>query len=121
MKLRTSLVHSDRTPVKELSIQRGDSGLGFRRLRHLDESNTAGLARVPVHDDRDGFDGSMCCKNISQLFICHCDIKVPYKNVGHQFISWPLIFANVLLEPEAIFKRRSREIAFRKALRVQTG
>jgi hypothetical protein len=27
-------------------------------------------------------------------------------------MSCPLIFANVLLEPEAIFKRRSREIAF---------
>ena len=59
MKLRASFVHSHRTPVKDLSVQRRDSGLGFRRLRHLDKSNTAGLARVPVHDDRDGFDGSM--------------------------------------------------------------
>jgi hypothetical protein len=84
MKLRISFVHSHRTPIEHLSIQRSDSGLGFRRLRHLDKSDTAGLARVPVDDDRDGFDGTICCKNFPQLLLCYRDIKVADKNVGHR-------------------------------------
>jgi hypothetical protein len=28
----------------------------------------------------------MFCKNFSQLLLCHRDIKVPDKNVGHEFI-----------------------------------
>ena len=86
MKLRTSFVHPHRTPVEQHSIQRSDSGLSFRRLRHLDKSDTAGLASIPVDDDRDGFDGSLCCKNFSQLLLCYRDIKVPDKKVGHGFI-----------------------------------
>jgi hypothetical protein len=54
MKLRTSFVHSHRTPIEHLSNQRRNSGLGLRRLRHLDKSDTAWLASIPVLDDRDG-------------------------------------------------------------------
>jgi hypothetical protein len=86
MKLRTSFVHPHRALIEQHSIERRNSGLGFSRLRHLDKSDTAGVTRVPVHDDRDGFDGSMCCKNFSQLLLCHREIEVPDKNVGHEFI-----------------------------------
>ena len=86
MKLRTSFVHSHRTPIEHLSIQRSNSALGLRRLRHLDKSDTAWLASIPVLDDRDGFDGSVFCKNFSQLLLCHRDIKVSDKNVGHEII-----------------------------------
>jgi hypothetical protein len=86
MELGTSFVHPQRTLIEHLSIQRSDSGLGFSCLRHLDKSHTAGLARVPVDDDRDGFDGSMCCKNFSQLLLGDRDVKVPDKNIGHEFI-----------------------------------
>jgi len=86
MKLRTSFVHSHRTPIEHLSNQRSNSGLGLRRLRHLDKSDTAWLTSIPVLDDRDGFDGSVFCKNFSQLLLCHRDIKVSDKNVGHEFI-----------------------------------
>jgi len=86
IKLRASFVHSHRTPVEHLSIQRSNRALGFSRLRHLDKSDTARLARVPVHDDRDGFDGSLCGKNLSQLRLGYRDIKVPDENIGHGFI-----------------------------------
>ena len=95
MKFRTGFVHSHRTPIEHLSIQRINSCLGFRCLCHLDKSDTAGLARVPVHDDRDGFDGSMHCKNFSQLLLRYRDIKVADKNVGHEVIL-PLMFPNIL-------------------------
>jgi hypothetical protein len=87
MKLRSSFVHSHRTPIEHRSVQRSDSGLGFRRLRHLDKSHTPGLARVPVHNDPDGFDDTMRCKSLSQLLLCYRDIQVPDTNVGHEFIS----------------------------------
>jgi len=86
MKLRTSFVHSHRTPIDYLSIQRSNSTLGLRRLRHLDKGDTAWLASIPVLDDCDGFDGSVCCKNVSQLLLCHRHVKVSDKNVGHEFI-----------------------------------
>jgi len=85
-KLRTSFVHPQRTLVEHLSIQGSDSGVGFSRLPHLDKSHTAGLSRIPVHDDPDGFDGSVCCKNFSQLLLCDRDVKVPDKNIGHEFM-----------------------------------
>ena len=28
----------------------------------------------------------MCCKNVSQLLLCHRDVKVSDKNVGHEII-----------------------------------
>jgi hypothetical protein len=86
MRLRTSLVRPHRTPVEQHSIQRSNSGLGVSRSRHLNKSHTAGLARVPVHDKRDAFDGSMCGKNFSQPLLCHRDVKVADKNVGHELI-----------------------------------
>jgi hypothetical protein len=47
------------------------------------------------------FDGSVCCKNFPELLLRHRDVKVPDKNVGHEFIL-PLIFLNVSqLETEA--------------------
>ena len=82
LKLGTGLVHFHLTPIEHRSIQRSDCGLGFRRPRHFDKSHAAGLARVPVHDDRDGFDGS----HLSQLLLGCRDIKVPDKNVDHNCI-----------------------------------
>jgi hypothetical protein len=113
MKLRSSFVHSHLTPIEHRSIQRGDSGLGFRRLRHLDKSYTAGLARVPVHEDRYGFDGTMCCKNFSQLLLCYRDIKVLDKNVCHEFIL-PLVFTNAsqLVKRTELEKPISTDITF---------
>jgi hypothetical protein len=92
MKLRTGFVHSHRTPIEHLSIQRINSRLGFRGLCHLDKSDTAGLARVPVHDDRDGFEGSMQCKSFSQRLLRYRDIKVADKKCwsrGHSAIDVP--------------------------------
>jgi hypothetical protein len=62
----------------------------------------------PVHDDRDGFDGSMHCKNLSLLLLRYGDIKVADENVGHEVIL-PLIFPNIsqLGTHKLIFKRRS--------------
>ena len=112
MKFRTGFVHSHRTPIEHLSVQRINSRLGFRCLRHLDKSDTAGLARVPVHDDHDGFDGSMHCKNFSQLLLRYRDIKVADKNVGHEVIL-PLMFPNILQlgTHKLIFKWRSCRIS----------
>jgi hypothetical protein len=107
MKLRPRFVHPHRTPIEQHSIQRSHSGLGFSRLRHLDKSDTAGLARVPVHDDRDSLDGSMCCKNFSQLLLCYRDIKVPDKNVGHEFIPATDLPERPPGTRSGIYKRRS--------------
>lgn len=118
-KLGTRFVHSHQAPVEDLSIQCSDGGLGFSPLRHFNKRNAARLARVPVYDERDGFDGSIHGKNVSQLLLCCRDIKVPDENVVHKFIP-ELIFPNISLEPEADFQRRSGEIAFfakRRALR----
>src|SRR5689334_5325890 len=85
MELGTSLVHPHCTPIEYLTIQRNYGGVGFGCLRHFDKSDTARLARVPVHDDSDGFDGAMCCKSFAQLLLCYRDVKVPEKDVGHEF------------------------------------
>jgi len=115
MKLRTSFVHSHRTPIDYLSIQRSNSTLGLRRLRHLDKGDTAWLASIPVLDDCDGFDGSVCCKNVSQLLLCRRDVKVSDKNVGHEFIL-------PVNETEAELSKgdldRYRPFARRRVLRV---
>jgi len=95
MKLRASFVHSHRAPIEHRSIQRSNSCLGLRRLPHLDESDTAGFARIPVLDNRDGFDRSVCREDISELQLCHRDIEVPNKNVSHALIL-PLIFPKAL-------------------------
>jgi hypothetical protein len=87
IKLRTSFVDPQRTPVEHLSIQHSNGGLGFSRLRHLDKRDAAGFASVPVYDERDSFDGSMSCKNFSQLLVCYRDVKVPDKNIGHEVHS----------------------------------
>ena len=93
-------------------MQRINTRLGFRCMCHLDKSDTAGLARVPVHDDHDGFDGSMHCKNFSQLLLRYRDIKVADKNVGHEVIL-PLMFPNILQlgTHKLIFKWRSCRIS----------
>jgi len=87
MKLRTGFVHPHSTPVENLSIQRSDGSRGFSGLCHLNKSDTAGLARVPVHDERDGFDGSMDCKSFPQLLLGDRDIQVADKNVSHEFVA----------------------------------
>lgn len=123
MKLGTSFVHPHRTPVEQHSIQRRNRGLGFSRLRHLDKSDTARLARVPVHNDRDGLDGTMCGKNFPQLVLCYRDIKVPDKNVGHEFIP-ATDLPERPLEPEAeveLLKGDLERSPFRKASRSQRG
>jgi hypothetical protein len=107
MKLRTSFVHPHRTPVEYRSIQRSNRGPGFRSLRHLDKSDTAGLARVPVDDDHDRLDGPMRCKNFSQPLLCYRDIKVPDKNVGHKFIPATDLPERPPGTRSGIFKRRS--------------
>lgn len=93
IKLRACFVHFHRAPIEHRSVQRSNSCLGFQRLRHLDESHTARFARIPVLDDRDGFDGSVGREDVSQLLLCHRDIDVPDKNVNHELIM-PLIFPN---------------------------
>jgi len=107
MQLRTSFVHSDRTPVEHLSIQRRNSRLGFRCLRHLHEGDAAGFARIPVLDDRDGFDGSMCCKNLPQLMFRYRDIQAPNKDVSHEFILFLIFPKSHNQERNRNFKRRS--------------
>ena len=86
MKLRASFVHVHRTAVEHGSIQCRNSALRVRRLRHLHEGDAAGFARIPVHDDRDGFHVAVGCKKFPQLLLSHRDIQVSDKNVGHEFI-----------------------------------
>ena len=86
MKLRASFVHAHRTTVEHSSIQCRNSALGFRRLCHLHEGDAARFARIPVLDDRDGFDSSVGCKKFPQLPLRHRDIQFPDKNVSHEFI-----------------------------------
>lgn len=86
MKLRACFVHVHRTSVEHRSIKRRNSCLCFRRLRHLHEGHAPGLARIPVLDDRDGFDISVGRKKFSQLLLRRGDIQVPDKNVRHEWI-----------------------------------
>ena len=113
MKLRTSFVHTHRTLVEHLSIQRSNCSLGFGRMCHFDKRDTTWLASIPILDDRDAFHGSVCCKNFPELLLCHRDVKVPDKNVGHEVIL-PLIFPNVsqLKTESESQKAISMEIAF---------
>ena len=107
MKPRASFVHAYRTPVKHRSTQCRNSALRFRRLRHLHEGEAAGFARIPVRDDRNGFDGSVGCKKFPQLLLRHRDIQVSDKNVSHEFILF-LIFPEFCnQERTRNFKRRS--------------
>jgi hypothetical protein len=87
MKLRASFVHVHRTTIKYRFVECRNSAPGFRRLCHLHEGEAAGFARIPVLDDRDGFDGAVGCKQFPQLLLRHRDIQVPDKDVGHEFIS----------------------------------
>ena len=87
MKLRASFVHVHRTTVKHRSVECRNSALGFRRFRHLYESDATRFARIPVLYDGDAFDGTVDCKQFPQLLLGHRDIQVPDKNVSHEFIS----------------------------------
>ena len=108
MKLRARFVHADRTAVKHGSIQCRNSALRVRRLHHLHEGDAAGFARIPVLDDRDGFDGPVRYKKISQLLLRHRNIQVPNKDVSHEFILF-LIFPKSRNQERTLnFKRRSR-------------
>jgi hypothetical protein len=93
IELRAGFVDPDRTPVQRRSIQGSNRCLGFRRLRHLDESNTARFAGIPIHDEGDGLDGPVSRKQIAQLLLGQGDIEVPDKNISHESIL-PLIFFN---------------------------
>jgi len=86
MKLRASFVHVHCATVKHRSSERRNCALGFRRLRHLHEGDTAGFARIPVLDDGDGFDGTVGCKQFAQLLLRHRDIQVSDKYICHEFI-----------------------------------
>jgi len=65
IKLRSGFVHPDRTAIERRSIQRSNRCLGFRRLRHLDESHTARFAGISIHDEGDGLDGPEPRKQIA--------------------------------------------------------
>lgn len=84
--LRTSFVYVDGPPVKNCSVQRSDSALGFVRLRHLHEGDAAGFPGIPVLDHGDGFDTSVGGKNFPQLLFRHRDVQVSDKNVSHEFL-----------------------------------
>lgn len=86
MKLRASFIHVHPTAAKHGSIQCRNCALGFGCLHHLHECDAAGFARIPVLDDGDGFDGTVGCKQFSQLLLRHRDIQVPDKDVSHEFI-----------------------------------
>lgn len=86
MKLRASFIHVHRTAVKHRSIQCRNGALGFGRLRHLHERDAPRFASIPILDDGDGFDGTVGCKQSSQLLLRHRDIQVPDKDVSHEFI-----------------------------------
>ena len=89
MKLWTRFVHVHRTSVEHRFVQSRNGGLSFRRLRHLQEGHAAGLPRIPVLNDRDGFDIPVGGKEFSQLLLRRGDVEIPDKNVGHEFIlSW---------------------------------
>lgn len=121
LQLRASFVHPHRPPVEQRSIQGSDGGLGFRRLRHLDKCDTAGLARIPVYDDGDSFDGAMAYKNLSQLLLGYRDIKVPDKNVDQEFIP-ATDLPEFPLEIEAEFSKGDLERSpFGKASRYYRG
>ena len=86
MKLRACFIYVHRTTVKYRFVECRNSCLRFRRLRHLHEGHAAGLPRIPVLDDRDGFDISMGCKKFSQLLLGRGDVEVPDKNISHEFL-----------------------------------
>ena len=112
MKLRATFVHVHRTAVKHRSIQCRNSGLGFRRLGHLHESDAPRFARIPVLDDGDGFDGTVACKQFPQLLLRHSDIEVSDKDVSHEFILF--LSRNLAIRNErGISKAISTQIAFR--------
>jgi hypothetical protein len=86
IKLGASFVHSQGTSVEHCSMQRSDSCLRFRRLRHLDESNPAWFTRISVLEEGDRFNGAECREGISQLLLCHRDIEVSDKDISHKLI-----------------------------------
>jgi len=96
-KLRPGFVHSHGTAVQDLSIQSCDSAFSLSRICHLDKSDPTRLARVPVHDDPDGFDGSVCAENLLQLLLRGGDIEVSDKNVDHELIPLLIFYPRVSL------------------------
>jgi hypothetical protein len=107
MKLRASFVHVHGTGVKHRPIQYRNSALSFRRLCHLHEGEAAGFARIPVLDDRDGFDGTVGCKQFPQLLRRHRDIQVSDKDVSHEFILFLIFSKSRSRRRTRNFKRRS--------------
>lgn len=122
VKFGTSFVHTYRTTVEYLSIKGCNGSLGFRRMRHLNKCNTARLTSIPVLDDGDGFYGPVCCKHFSELLLCHRDVKVPNKNVGHKLIAATDLAECFATKIEAEFQKAiSTDIAFRKEPSTQTA
>ena len=107
MKLWAGFVHVHRTTVKHRSIQRSNGALSLRRLRHFHERDAAGLARIPVLHDLNGFDGSVRCKKFPQLLFRHRNIQVSDKNVSHEFILFLTFPKSDDQERTRNFKRRS--------------
>ena len=122
IKLRASFIHFHRAAVKGCSIQCRNSAVGFSLLSHFHEGDASGFARIPVLNDRNGFDTSVGDKKVPQLLLCHREIQVPDKDVSHEFILLLIFLKSRNQESTRNFQKAIfPQIAFCNELRAQSG
>ena len=65
------------------SIQLRNGRLRVLRIGHFDESEAAGLTRVPVRDDIDSFDIAELGKSSEQVLLRGLKAEIADENVAH--------------------------------------
>jgi len=80
-----SFIDIERAAVDGGSVEAVDGAVGFIRVRHFDEGEAAGAARVTVGDDGDAFDGAVFFKPGADRCFGRSEIQVPNKNILQAF------------------------------------
>jgi hypothetical protein len=80
---RTSFVDVHGPAVELGAIELRDCRFGLTTVRHFDEPETAGLARVTIGHDAYTLDAAVLGKRCEQLILSRLVTQVPDKDIGH--------------------------------------
>lgn len=83
-RLGASFVDVHGASVEFRSVQLRNGGFRFPPVRHFDEGEAAGLARVTIGYDVDAFHGTVLSKSRLQLFLSSPEIQISHEYIGHQ-------------------------------------
>ena len=82
----TGFVDVDRAATQVGAVQAVNSGIGFRRIAHLDKGEAAGAARVTVRHQTDALHGAVRLKRAANTFLGSAEIQISYEHFFHELI-----------------------------------